>query len=61
MWVNEVEKELKEHIIPFWIGMQDRENGGFYGLLDIDLNLDKKAPKGCSLNSRILSFQHFHH
>ncbi len=56
MWVNEVEKELKEHIIPFWIGMQDKEDGGFYGMLDIDLNLDKKAPKGCILNSRILWF-----
>lgn len=56
MWVKEVEKELKEHIIPFWMGMQDKEFGGFYGLLDIDLNLDKKAPKGCILNSRILWF-----
>jgi len=56
MWVKEVEKELKEHIIPFWIGMQDKEYGGFYGMLDIDLNLDKKATKGCILNSRILWF-----
>lgn len=56
MWVNEVEQELKEHIIPFWIGMQDKEFGGFYGMLDIDLNLDKKASKGCILNSRILWF-----
>ncbi|MBQ7766586.1 MAG: AGE family epimerase/isomerase [Lachnospiraceae bacterium] len=56
MWVNEIEQELKEHIIPFWIGMQDKEFGGFYGMLDIDLNLDKKATKGCILNSRILWF-----
>ena len=56
MWVKEVDKELKEHIIPFWIGMQDKEYGGFYGMLDIDLNLDKKATKGCILNSRILWF-----
>ena len=56
MWVREVEKELKEHIIPFWIGMQDKECGGFFGMLDIDLNLDKKATKGCILNSRILWF-----
>ncbi len=56
MWVNEVEQELKEHIIPFWIGMQDKEFGGYYGMLDIDLNLDKKATKGCILNSRILWF-----
>ena len=56
MWVNEVEQELKAHIIPFWIGIQDKEFGGFYGMLDIDLNLDKKATKGCILNSRILWF-----
>ncbi len=56
MWVKEVEQELKEHIIPFWLEMQDKEYGGFYGLLDIDLNLDKKAEKGCILNSRILWF-----
>ena len=36
MWVNEVEQELKEHIIPFWIGMQDKEFGGYYGMLDIE-------------------------
>ncbi len=56
MWVNEVETELKEHIIPFWKKMQDKEYGGFYGMLDIDLKLDKKASKGCILNSRILWF-----
>jgi mannobiose 2-epimerase len=53
-------KEIKEHLIndmiPFWEGMQDEEYGGFYGKLDFDLILDKKAEKGCILNSRILWF-----
>lgn len=56
MVVEEVKKEFKEHVIPFWQGMIDKEYGGYYGLLDYDLNLDKKAEKGCILNSRILWF-----
>lgn len=56
MWVQEIEKELTEHIIPFWLDKKDEEFGGFYGLLDFELNLDKKAEKGCILNNRILWF-----
>lgn len=47
---------LTEVIIPFWNKLKDVENGGFYGYLDFDLQLDKKAVKGCILNSRILWF-----
>jgi len=47
---------LEGNIIPFWQGLQDEEFGGYYGYMDIDLNLDKKADKGCILNSRILWF-----
>jgi len=47
---------LEGNIIPFWKGLRDEEYGGFYGFMDIDLNLDKKANKGCILNSRILWF-----
>lgn len=53
---NEVETELKEHIIPFWLKLKDEEHGGYYGYLDFDLKLDKKYEKGCILNSRILWF-----
>lgn len=53
---KETRSELVNHIIPFWEGMKDGERGGFYGLLDYDLNLDKNAVKGCILNSRILWF-----
>lgn len=52
--------EIKEHlmntIIPFWKAVHDSEFGGYYGYLDYDLNLDKKAVKGCILNSRITWF-----
>lgn len=56
LMLHEIEKELNEHIIPFWKSLRDDENGGFYGLLDYELNLDKKASKGAILNSRILWF-----
>jgi mannobiose 2-epimerase len=54
--LQEIQKELKEHIIPFWKGLRDDEYGGYYGLMDYDLNLDKEAEKGAILNSRILWF-----
>lgn len=36
--------------------MKDSEYGGFYGYMGYDLAIDKKAVKGCILNSRILWF-----
>lgn len=56
MLKTEVKEHLKTDIIPFWQGMKDEVHGGFYGYLDYDLKLDKKAVKGCILNSRILWF-----
>ena len=53
---EEIKNHLTEGIIPFWKGMRDDEFGGYYGYLDYDLNLDKKAEKGCILNSRITWF-----
>jgi len=47
-------REVKENILPFWQGMADEENGGFYGEADFYGNPDKTAAKGCTLNSRIL-------
>lgn len=50
----------KEHlcnkILPFWKNMKDDEFGGFYGYMNFDLSVDKKAVKGCILNSRIMWF-----
>lgn len=54
--VNEVKKHLTETIIPFWKGLRDDEFGGYYGWMDYHLALDKKAVKGCILNSRITWF-----
>ena len=56
MIIEEVKKELTQHIIPFWSALRDDENGGFYGFMDKDLKLDKKADKGVILHSRILWF-----
>ena len=56
MLTDEIKDNLTNRLIPFWKSMHDGENGGFYGWLDYDLALDKKAVKGCILNSRILWF-----
>ena len=56
LMIDEVKKELTGHIIPFWKKLRDNEYGGYYGLLDFDLKLDKKAVKGCILNNRITWF-----
>lgn len=49
-------QHLQTVILPFWKGLRDDQYGGFYGYVDQQLNLDKKAEKGCILNSRILWF-----
>lgn len=56
MLSEEVRTHLTEKIIPFWKALRDDEFGGYYGYLGYDLRLDKKAVKGCILNSRILWF-----
>lgn len=53
---REIHKHLKTKILPFWISLKDEEQGGYYGYMDYDLQVDKKAVKGCILNSRILWF-----
>lgn len=50
------EEHLRKKLLPFWEKLRDEENGGFYGYMDFDLNVDKKSVKGCILNSRILWF-----
>ena len=56
MMLEEVKAHLLNDIIPFWKNLRDDEFGGYYGYLDYDLKLDKKAEKGCILNSRITWF-----
>ncbi len=53
---EEMRTHLTGKILPFWKGLKDDEYGGFYGYMGTDLKLDKKAVKGCILNSRILWF-----
>ena len=53
---EEFRNHLVNGIIPFWKSIKDDEFGGYYGYMDYNLKLDKKAIKGCILNSRILWF-----
>ncbi len=53
---QQFEEHLKNNIIPFWGDLEDPEHGGFYGYVDSELQVDKKADKGVLLNSRILWF-----
>lgn len=50
----EVELELKNHILPFWMNLIDRKNGGFYGEVDFNLRIKKEADKGGIYISRLL-------
>jgi mannobiose 2-epimerase len=52
----EMKNHLLETIIPFWKGIRDDQYGGYYGWLSYDLELNRKAEKGCILNSRITWF-----
>ncbi|MBC7958626.1 MAG: AGE family epimerase/isomerase [Vallitaleaceae bacterium] len=44
--IHEFQKELEEHILPFWLNLQDQEFGVHYGSVNYNLVVDKKAPKG---------------
>ena len=52
--IDQLNEEYLKHLFPFWEGLADREQGGYYGEKDYDLVLHKDADKGCILNSRIL-------
>jgi len=56
MLAEEMRQHLTRDLIPFWEKLEDKEYGGFYGYMGYDLEVDKKAVKGCILNSRILWF-----
>ncbi|MFR5394748.1 MAG: AGE family epimerase/isomerase [Roseburia faecis] len=53
---EEIKDQFVSSIIPFWKNLRDDEFGGYYGYMGYDLKLDKKAEKGCILNSRITWF-----
>lgn len=52
----QMKAHLTETLLPFWKKLRDQENGGYYGLVDADLQIQPLAEKGCILNSRILWF-----
>ena len=56
MFVEEIREHLTDCIIPFWKKLRDDEFGGYYGWVGYDLVTDKRAEKGCILNSRITWF-----
>jgi mannobiose 2-epimerase len=51
---GKVKETVRENILPFWQGMADMENGGFYGETDFYGKPDKTAAKGGILHARIL-------
>ena len=54
-WRQQVSRNLYENIIPFWMTYSiDRRNGGFYGRITNDLQVDKTAPLSVVLIARIL-------
>ena len=56
MQASQFKDHLVNQLIPFWNNLEDKENGGFYGYVDKDLRIEKKASKGVIINSRILWF-----
>ena len=56
MLTDEIRNHLENKILPFWKNLKDDAFGGYYGWMDEDLRLNRKADKGCILNSRILWF-----
>ncbi len=53
---EEIKNHLQKQLIPFWKKLHDNEWGGYYGYMGMDGKTDKKAVKGCILNSRITWF-----
>ncbi|VGO13991.1 Cellobiose 2-epimerase [Pontiella desulfatans] len=51
---KETLEDLQTNILPFWLKMIDRNNGGFYGQIDFNGTLNREASKGGIYISRIL-------
>jgi mannobiose 2-epimerase len=53
--VGQATSELIDGILPFWMRhVVDKERGGFYGEISDSLEINRDAPKGSLLTSRIL-------
>lgn len=56
---TEIEKDLTENILPFWIEDASDPHGGFYGIVSNTGDPMENAPRGGVLNARILwTFSH---
>jgi mannobiose 2-epimerase len=53
---SEFHNHLTNDLLPFWSNLYDNEYGGFYGSVDNDNNINKKAYKSAVLQTRILWF-----
>ncbi|WP_020619231.1 AGE family epimerase/isomerase [Paenibacillus daejeonensis] len=54
-WAIQIEEELRNNILPFWLEQAvDEENGGFYGYINRNLQEDRMADKALVLNTRIM-------
>ena len=52
---GELEKELKDNILSFWMKhLPDEEHGGFHGHVTHDNRVREQAPRGAVQNARIL-------
>lgn len=55
IWLNQLENELKNNILGFWMKHTlDEKHGGFVGEIDNQLNIVDGAGKSLVLNARIL-------
>ncbi len=50
----EIQQHLESKILPFWMNLKDEEHGGFYGVIDYSLMVDRKADKGGIATARFL-------
>ncbi|OPG97324.1 N-acylglucosamine 2-epimerase [Chryseobacterium mucoviscidosis] len=51
---TEIKEQWEGHILPFWSALKDHNNGGFYGRVGNDLQVDPLAPKGGIATARQL-------
>ncbi|AIQ63164.1 N-acyl-D-glucosamine 2-epimerase [Paenibacillus stellifer] len=55
VWLSELESELKDNILGFWMKHTlDEEKGGFVGEIDSSMKINPSAAKSLVLNARIL-------
>ncbi len=54
-WRAEIESELRDNILQFWLTYaRDPKRGGFHGLVDANLRVVADSPRGALLTCRIL-------